>query len=206
MLDNPADAVSLARIANRPRRGIGDTTIARLVTFADAQGISLWEALGRGDDAGVGAAPLRAVRSVRSLLESLMSAAQELSVPELLEAVLDRSGYLQALEAERTVEARGRIENLQELVGLTREYLSTTAEPSLSEFLQQISLFSDQDALEEGESKVTLMTLHNAKGLEFRAVFLVGLEEGIFPHARSIEEQGIEEERRLCYVGLTRAK
>ncbi len=206
VLDNPADAVSLARIANRPRRGIGDTTVARLRTFADAQAISLWEALGRGDDAGVGAAPLRAVRALRALLESLMSAAQELPVPDLLEAVLDRSGYLQALEAERTVEARGRIENLQELVGVTREYLSTTAEPSLSEFLQQISLFSDQDALEEGESKVTLMTLHNAKGLEFRAVFLVGVEEGIFPHARSIEEQGIEEERRLCYVGLTRAK
>jgi len=205
-IDNPADAVSLTRIANRPRRGIGDTTVARLAAFADAQGVSLWEALGRGDEAGVGAAPLRAVRALRSLLESLMVAAQELPVPELLEAVLERSGYVAALEAERTVEARGRIENLQELVGVAREYVQGAAEPSLSEFLQGISLYSDQDALEEEQSKVTLMTLHNAKGLEFRAVFLVGMEEGIFPHSRSIEEQGIEEERRLCYVGLTRAK
>ena len=205
-IDNPADAVSLTRIANRPRRGIGDTTVARLAAFADAQGASLWEVLGRGDEAGVVAAPLRAVRALRSLLESLMVAAQELPVPELLEAVLERSGYVAALEAERTVEARGRIENLQELVGVAREYVQGAAEPSLSEFLQGISLYSDQDALEEEQSKVTLMTLHNAKGLEFRAVFLVGMEEGIFPHSRSIEEQGIEEERRLCYVGLTRAK
>ena len=205
-IDNPADAVSLARLTNRPRRGIGDTTIARLVAFADAQGISLWVALGRGDESGVGAAPLRAVRALRSLLESLMAVAQELSVPELLEAVLERSGYMAALEAERTIEARGRIENLQELVGVAREYQESAADATLSEFLQGISLFSDQDALAEAESKVTLMTLHNAKGLEFRAVFLVGMEEGIFPHSRSIEEQGIEEERRLCYVGLTRAK
>jgi len=206
VIDNPVDSVSLQRIANRPRRGIGDTSVARLATFADAQGISLWEALGRADEAGIGAAPLRALRSLRTLLESLMSAAQELTVPDLLERVLERSGYLGALEAERTVEAQGRIENLQELVGVAREYQTGAAEPSLAEFLQGISLFSDQDAIEEEQSKVTLMTLHNAKGLEFRAVFLVGMEEGIFPHSRSIEEQGIEEERRLCYVGLTRAQ
>jgi DNA helicase-2/ATP-dependent DNA helicase PcrA len=140
------------------------------------------------------------------LLESLMSAAQELSVPEVIERVLDRSGYLEALEAERTVEAQGRIENLLELVGVAREYQGTTAEPSLSEFLQQISLYSDQDELSEERSLVTLMTLHNAKGLEFRAVFLIGMEEGVFPHSRSLEEQGLEEERRLCYVGITRAQ
>jgi DNA helicase II / ATP-dependent DNA helicase PcrA len=120
--------------------------------------------------------------------------------------VLERSGYLEALEAERTVEAQGRIENLGELVGVAREYEQASAEASLSEFLQQISLYSDQDELAEERSLVTLMTLHNAKGLEFRAVFLIGLEEGVFPHARSLEEQGLEEERRLAYVGLTRAK
>src|SRR5919108_679574 len=129
-----------------------------------------------------------------------------LPVPELLEKVLERSGYLEALEAERTVEAQGRIENLMELVGVAREYQASAAEPNLSEFLQQISLFSDQDELSEEQSLVRLMTLHNAKGLEFRAVFLIGMEEGVFPHARSIEEQGLEEERRLAYVGLTRAK
>ena len=135
-----------------------------------------------------------------------MAGALELPVPELLERVLDQSGYLDALQAERTIEAQGRIENLLELGGVALEYQAAADNPTLSEFLQQISLFSDQDALAEEESRVTLMTLHNAKGLEFRAVFLVGMEEGVFPHARSIEEQGIEEERRLAYVGLTRAQ
>ncbi len=206
VLDNPADSVSLARIANRPRRGLGDTTLARVATFADAQGISLFEALARADEAGVGAAPLRAVGKLRALLDSLSAAAEELQVPDLVERVLEESGYLDALRAERTVEAQGRTENLMELVGVAREYVETAEEPTLSEFLQQISLFSDQDELVEEGGRVTLMTLHNAKGLEFRAVFLIGMEEGVFPHARSLEEQGLEEERRLCYVGLTRAQ
>jgi DNA helicase-2/ATP-dependent DNA helicase PcrA len=139
-------------------------------------------------------------------MQSLMSAAQELNVAELIERVLERTGYLEALEAERTIEAAGRIENLQELVGVAREYLEQADEPSLSSFLQEISLYSDQDAIRGEGSLVTLMTLHNAKGLEFRAVFVIGLEEMIFPHSRSIEEQGVEEERRLFYVGMTRAK
>ncbi len=206
VVDNPADAVSLARIANRPRRGVGDTTLARLATFADTQGISLFEALGRADEAGVGAAPLRAVGKLRALLESLAAAAEELGVPDLVERVLEDTGYLDTLRAERTIEAQGRVENLMELVGVAREYVETAEAPTLSEFLQQISLFSDQDELVEEGGRVTLMTLHNAKGLEFRAVFLIGMEEGVFPHARSLEEQGLEEERRLCYVGLTRAQ
>jgi len=206
VIDNPSDAVSLMRIANRPRRGIGDTSIARLVTFADAHGISLWEALPRADEAGVGAQPLKAVRQLHTLLASLMSQAEELSVPQLVERVLEQSGYLAALEAERTIEAQGRIENLQELVGVAQEYAEGEEEQSLSSFLQAISLFSDQDSIRGEGSLVTLMTLHNAKGLEFRAVFVIGMEEGLFPHARSIEEQGIEEERRLCYVGMTRAQ
>jgi DNA helicase-2/ATP-dependent DNA helicase PcrA len=205
-IDNPYDAVSLQRIANKPRRGIGDSSLARLQTWADAQGRSLWEATEFAEEAGVGAAPLRAVQQFRTLMESLQSGALELPVSELVERTLERSGYLEALEAERTIEAQGRVENLQELVGVAREYQETADEPSLSNFLQEISLYSDQDAIREEESRVTLMTLHNAKGLEFRAVYLLGMEEGIFPHARSIEEQGIEEERRLAYVGMTRAK
>jgi DNA helicase II / ATP-dependent DNA helicase PcrA len=205
-IDNPYDAVSLQRIANKPRRGIGDSSLARLQTWADAQGRSLWEAMEFAEEAGVGAAPLRAVQQFRTLMESLQSGALELPVSELVERTLERSGYLEALEAERTIEAQGRLENLQELVGVAREYQETADEPSLSNFLQEISLYSDQDAIREEESRVTLMTLHNAKGLEFRAVYLLGMEEGIFPHARSIEEQGIEEERRLAYVGMTRAK
>jgi len=205
-IDNPYDAVSLVRIANRPRRGIGDASLARLQTWADAQGRSLWEATEFPEEAGVGAAPLRAVQGFRTLLLSLQSGALELPVAELVQRVLEQSGYLDALEAERTIEAQGRIENLQELVGVAREYQENAEEPSLSHFLQEISLYSDQDAIRGEESLVTLMTLHNAKGLEFRAVYLIGMEEGIFPHARSIEEQGVEEERRLCYVGMTRAK
>jgi len=205
-IDNPYDAVSLTRIANRPRRGIGDTSLARLQSWADAQGRSLWEAMEFAEEAGVGAAPLRAVSQFHTLMQSLQSGALELPVAELVERTLERSGYTEALEAERTIEAQGRLENLQELVGVAREYQENAEEPSLSHFLQEISLYSDQDAIREQESLVTLMTLHNAKGLEFRAVYLLGMEEGIFPHARSIEEQGIEEERRLCYVGMTRAK
>jgi ATP-dependent DNA helicase UvrD/PcrA len=205
-IDNPYDAVSLQRIANKPRRGIGDSSLARLQTWADAQGRTLWEAMEFAEDAGVGAAPLRAVQQFRTLMQSLQAGALELPVSELLERTLERSGYTEALEAERTIEAQGRLENLQELVGVAREYQENADEPSLSHFLQEISLYSDQDAIRSEESLVTLMTLHNAKGLEFRAVYLLGMEEGIFPHARSIEEQGIEEERRLAYVGMTRAK
>jgi DNA helicase-2/ATP-dependent DNA helicase PcrA len=206
VIDNPYDAVSMQRIANRPRRGIGDTTLSKLQAHADAFGISLWEALDQADEAGIAAAPLRAVQQFHGVLQSLQAGALELEVPELIERVLDRSGYSQALEAERTIESQGRLENLQELVGVAQEYQHTAEEPSLSGFLQEISLYSDQDAMRGEQSLVTLMTLHNAKGLEFRAVFMIGMEEGIFPHSRSIEEQGVEEERRLCYVGMTRAQ
>ena len=205
VVDNPYDAVSLVRIANRPRRGIGDSSLARLQSYADTQGMSLWEATEFPDEAGVGAAPLKAVRAFRTIIQSCMSGALELEVPELIERVLEQSGTIAALEAERTIEAQGRIENLLELVSLAREWQEQTPEPNLSAFLQEVSLYSDQDAIRGEGSLVTLMTLHNAKGLEFKAVYLIGMEEGIFPHSRSIEEQGVEEERRLCYVGMTRA-
>ncbi len=206
VLENPSDAVSLMRIANRPRRGIGDTSIQRLVAHADALGLSLWEAMADPQAAGLGTAAVKAVRGFRTIMESLMAAAQELPVDELLEAMLERSGTIEAYEAERTIEARGRVENLQELVGVAKEHRARDdAESTLATFLQEISLASDQDELRAGEPLVTLMTLHNAKGLEYRGVFLIGMEEGIFPHVRAIEENGIEEERRLCYVGVTRA-
>ncbi len=210
VIDNPADAVSLMRIANRPRRGIGDTSIARLVNYADGLGTSLWEAMRHVEEAGLASASAKAVTQFRNVMETLMATATDADVATIVEAVLDRTGFLESLEAERTIEARGRIENLEELVGVAREYDAGGEERSLSGFLQEISLYSDQDALrndEEGDGgQVTLMTLHNAKGLEFRAVFMIGVEEGIFPHARSIEENSLEEERRLAYVGMTRAK
>ncbi len=206
VLDNPYDGVSLLRAANRPRRGIGDTSLARLQTWADQREISLWEATAEAANAGVGAAPQKALKAFRSTIESLMSAAQEFEVPELIEEVLARSGYRESLEAERTIEAQGRLENLEELVSVAREWREQAEDTTLSAFLQEISLYADQDAMRGDTSLVTLMTIHNAKGLEFRAVYLIGMEEGIFPHSRSIEEQGVEEERRLCYVGMTRAR
>jgi DNA helicase-2/ATP-dependent DNA helicase PcrA len=206
VLDNPDDAVSLMRIANKPKRGIGDTTLSRLVSYAESHGISLFDALDRPTEAGLGTAAVKAVSGLKNLLDSLRSAAQEYGVPELLQEVLARSGTLDAYEAERTIEARGRIENLEAFVDGAHEYVQQSEEPTLSGFLQEISLYSDQDALGGEQSNVTLMTIHNAKGLEFRAVFVVGVEEEIFPSARSIEEQGVEEERRLFYVGLTRAE
>jgi DNA helicase-2/ATP-dependent DNA helicase PcrA len=205
VLNNPTDAVSLMRIANRPRRGIGDTSIQRLVAHADALGISLWEATADPEAAGVAAASARALRSFRTMMESLMSAAQELEVDELVRAVLERSGTIEAYEAERTIEARGRIENLEELVGSAQEFRSRVEEPALAGFLEEVQLQSDQDTLASDTAQVTLMTIHNAKGLEYRFVFLIGMEDGIFPHSRSIEDNEVEEERRLAYVGMTRA-
>ena len=205
VLVNPSDAGSLLRIANRPRRGIGDTSLARVVTYADTTGRTLWEALADPEAAGVTSAACRAIRGFRSTMESLMAQAQDLPVDEVVERMLEKTGILDSYEAERTIEARGRIENLQELVGVAREYRQQTADASLAGFLQDISLVSDQDTIADDRGLVTLMTLHNAKGLEFRAVYAIGMEEGIFPHIRAIEEQGVEEERRLCYVGMTRA-
>jgi DNA helicase-2/ATP-dependent DNA helicase PcrA len=205
LLHNPSDAVALMRIANRPRRGIGDTSVRRLVTHAEALGIWLWDATADPEAAGVATASARAIRGFRTLVESLMSSAQELEVDELVEAVLRRSGMIEAYEAERTIEARGRIENLQELVGSAQEYRARVDDPTLAGFLEEVQLQSDQDTLATDAAQVTLMTIHNAKGLEYRVVFLIGMEEGIFPHARSIEDNEIEEERRLAYVGMTRA-
>ncbi len=205
VLSNLQDAGSLLRIANRPRRGIGDTSLARLVTHAEATGRTLWEAMADPEAAGVAPASCRAIRAFHTTMQSLLSASLELPVDELLERVLEKTGMLEALEAERTIEARGRIENLQELVGVAREYRHQAQEASLAGFLQDISLVSDQDTISDERGVVTLMTLHNAKGLEFRSVFMIGMEEGVFPHIRAIEEQGVEEERRLCYVGMTRA-
>jgi len=209
VIDNPADAVSLSRIANRPRRGVGDTSLSKLQALADGSQITLWEAIGRAEEAGLASASLRAVQGFRSLLQSLMAQAQELSIGALLERIIERTAYSEYLmQTLPKWEAEGKLENLAELVGVAHEYEAVTPEPALSTFLQEISLHADQDSIKDGEGagQVTLMTLHSAKGLEYRAVFVLGLEEGIFPHSRSVEENSVEEERRLCYVGMTRAK
>jgi DNA helicase-2/ATP-dependent DNA helicase PcrA len=210
---NPADQVSFSRIVNSPRRGIGNTSQGRLLAHANTVGETIWEVAGRADQVpGLGAAAIRSVGRFVELIEELRAEFEAAPVAELLEATLERSGYLDSLRAERTIEAEGRIENLEELVGVAREFDAerTVEGPSelspLEEFLQAISLYTDQDDLDRDRSKVTLMTLHNAKGLEYEVVFMIGCEEGVFPHGRALEEGGEEEERRLCYVGITRAK
>jgi DNA helicase-2/ATP-dependent DNA helicase PcrA len=207
LLVNPQDVVAFQRVVNSPRRGIGDTTQARIVGHANTVGESVWDVAARPEDIpALGAAAVKAVGRFMSIMERLRERVESASVGDLLKETLSETGYLEALEAERTIEAQGRIENLEELVGVAREYESAAEEPSLEEFLQQISLFSDQDALRDEEGTVTLMTLHNAKGLEFPVVFIIGCEEGVFPHSRAVESGDLEEERRLCYVGVTRAK
>ncbi|RJQ46503.1 MAG: ATP-dependent DNA helicase PcrA, partial [Gaiellales bacterium] len=206
-LNNPADSVSLLRVINTPKRGLGKAAVAALTRFAEAEGVSLLEAAGRADDiADLRPAAMRSLKEFYGVMSRLSDAAQAGPVAQTLEEALTATGYLDALAAERTVEAEGRSENLQELVGVAAEYDHRAPEGSLSEFLQEISLYTDTDRLAELSETVTLMTLHNAKGLEFPVVFIIGAEEGVFPHSRSIEEQNLEEERRLCYVGMTRAK
>jgi len=213
LLVNPSDAISFARVVNSPRRGIGNTSQGRLLSHTNTTGLPIWEIAGRPDAVpGLGAAAVKAISRFHQTVEGLRERAATAPVAELLEAVLHETGYFEALEAERTVEAEGRVENLQELIGVAGEFdanreLEGDAEvPPLEEFLQQISLYTEQDAIAEQESLVTLMTIHNAKGLEYETVFLIGCEEGVFPHMRALEEGGEEEERRLCYVGMTRAR
>jgi DNA helicase-2/ATP-dependent DNA helicase PcrA len=210
VIDNPADEVSLRRIVNQPRRGIGTTSLDRLAAHARSLGESLWDAMGGAADAPLGAAAASAVGRFHELMEGLRDGADRAPVGDLMERVLLESGYAATLEAERTIEAQGRLENLHELVGVAREFdqRGEQVEESsrLSAFLQEISLYTDADAIDEERSRVTLMTLHNAKGLEFPIVFMIGLEEGLFPHQRSLDEGNEGEERRLCYVGMTRAQ
>ena len=208
-LANPADDVALRRIINVPRRGIGDTTVGRLADHALATGRTLREVLGEADALLPGAAARKAVAAFADLMDGLAGAARELEPADLLERVYDETGMVEALRAERTLEARGRLENLEELLGVAREAVLTGVPlDDLAMFLADLSLRSDSDELPDDDdgAMVTLMTLHTAKGLEFPHVYMVGMEDGIFPHARALEEANLEEERRLCYVGMTRAR
>jgi DNA helicase-2/ATP-dependent DNA helicase PcrA len=215
VLVNEQDQIAFTRIVNSPRRGIGQTSLSRVVSFANSTGVTVWEAASDPSSIpGLGAAAIKAFERFMGTMAELRERARaEVPVAELLEQVLQDTGYIEALEAERTIEAQGRLENLQELVEVAREFDSTIREDAeegepegVELFLQQLALLSDQDSLQDDDGLVTLMTLHNAKGLEFPIVFMIGCEEGVFPHSRAIEEGGLEEERRLCYVGITRAQ
>jgi DNA helicase-2/ATP-dependent DNA helicase PcrA len=208
LLVNPADTVAFGRAVNSPRRGIGSTTQGRLVGYANTIGEPIWDVAAEPESVpGLAAAAVKAVGRFMSVMERLRERVESgAGVGDVLAETLEETGYTEALQAERTIEAQGRLENLEELVGVAREYDATAEDGSLEEFLQQLALFSEQDNLRDDEGIVTLMTLHNAKGLEFGIVFIIGLEDGVFPHMRSIEAGDLEEERRLAYVGITRAK
>jgi DNA helicase-2/ATP-dependent DNA helicase PcrA len=209
-LVNPADGGAFTRIANSPKRGIGQTSLSRVLAHSDTMGITPWDAAAAPEGIpALGTAAQKALGRFMSTMERLAERVEGgAPVAELLEETLHETGYLEALEAERTIEAQGRIENLEEFVRVAREYDGMAADgedAGAAEFLQQIALLADADQLRDDEGLVTLMTLHNAKGLEFPIVFMIGCEDGVFPHSRAIDEGALEEERRLAYVGITRA-
>jgi DNA helicase-2/ATP-dependent DNA helicase PcrA len=226
-LANPYDVVSFARIANSPRRGLGQTSLARVLAHADSADMSVWQAASQPDRVpGLGTAAIKALTRFMDTMTELRvlagtaeddgtavgedehaTSTRAVPVGDLIEAMLAQSGYVEALEAEHAIEAQGRIENLEQLVEVGREF-DAAAEPerdTLDVFLQEIALVADADSRSDDEGLVTLMTVHNAKGTEYPFVFIAGCEEGVFPHSRALDEGGLEEERRLFYVGVTRA-
>ncbi len=206
LIANPSDNISLKRIINEPKRGIGKTSLDHIQEIAENQGISMYEVIKHADDFGQPRVYANAKEFIDTI-ETLRSQKEEIKISDLLKETLNKTGYTRALEQESTIEAESRIQNLEELVTVAVEFEEEFAENGLSDFLESISLSSDIDNLEDQEDSVTLMTLHSAKGLEFPVVFLVGMEEGIFPGYQSVgEPKELEEERRLFYVGITRAK
>jgi DNA helicase II / ATP-dependent DNA helicase PcrA len=209
---NPLDEVSLRRVLNVPRRGIGDTSERAIGRFASEEGIPFGEALRRaGEIPGLGARQTRAVADFVAVLDELAAGIGEGRSPSVLvQDAWTLSGLLRELEADSSIEGQGRVENVRELQSAAEEYElreGQEAEPTLAGFLESIALITDADQVESGSQSVTLMTLHTAKGLEYPVVFIVGLEENVFPHVRSIgEPRDLEEERRLAYVGITRAR
>lgn len=206
LVQNPSDNLSLNRIINEPKRGIGKTSLDNVAQIAEQNNISMYEVIKNADQYGLNRVYLNS-REFVDCMEKIMAEKDELSISELIKKLLKDTGYTKVLENENTVEAENRIANLEEFLNVAVEFEEESADNGLSDFLEGITLSSDLDNVEETDESVTLMTLHSAKGLEFPVVFLVGMEEGIFPGYKSIGEQKeLEEERRLCYVGVTRAK
>ena len=206
LIQNTSDNLSLKRIINEPKRGIGKTSLDGIEEIANSNGVSMYTVIKEAEQYGLNRVYLKS-REFINCIEELRNKAKDMKISELIKLTLNKTGYTKALEDEKTVEAETRIENLEEFLTVAIEFEEQFAENSLPEFLEGITLSSDIDNMEEEEESVTLMTLHSAKGLEFPVVFLVGMEEGIFPGHQSIgDPKELEEERRLCYVGITRAK
>jgi DNA helicase-2/ATP-dependent DNA helicase PcrA len=211
LIANPADEVSLRRVLNVPKRGIGDRAEEYVAAHAQRKGMAFAEALAHPADVpGMPTRSASAIAGFNTLVADLRELAEAVPVADLTEAVLDRTGYIEALEQSSDLQDASRIENLEELVSVAREYDGIHEDGTLADFLEQVSLVADADEIPEGEEHgglVTMMTLHTAKGLEFPVVFLTGMEEEVFPHQRSLTNaKELEEERRLAYVGITRAE
>ena len=206
LIQNSSDNLSLKRIINEPKRGIGKTSLDKIEELSNNTGISMYEIIKNAEQYGLNRVFLNS-REFVNVIEELRTKKDDMKISDLIKETLKKSGYTKALENENTIEAENRIENLDEFLTVAIEFEDESADNKLSDFLEGITLSSDIDNMEETEETVTLMTLHSAKGLEFPVVFLVGMEEGIFPGYKSIgEPKELEEERRLCYVGITRAK
>ena len=210
LIANPADDLSLARIINEPKRGIGATSFEKMAMYAMEQDRSIFEALNELVFMGVSGKAATAAEQFYHMIADLSARQSELSVTEIVEQVIDKSGYRQMLENEKTIEAQSRLENIEEFLTVTQAFEARSEDQSLIAFLTDLALIADIDSMDEEEKakgSIILMTMHSAKGLEFPVVFIVGLEENIFPHSRSLEsEEEMEEERRLAYVGITRAE
>ncbi|MBR2758065.1 MAG: DNA helicase PcrA [Exiguobacterium sp.] len=209
LIANPDEDISFVRIVNEPKRGIGAATIDKLGDFADMQGVSLMDAIRDIELSGIAPRTATKLADFRQMMMDLRQMADYLSISELVEEVLKKTGYEEMLKIEKTLEAESRLENLQEFLSVAQNFEKESDEQTLVAFLTDLTLVSDLDSLDEVDEshQVTLMTLHSAKGLEFPVVFLIGMEEGLFPHSRALnDEEEMEEERRLAYVGITRAE
>ncbi|MGG5252449.1 DNA helicase PcrA [Neobacillus sp. SM06] len=210
LISNPDDDISLQRIINVPKRGIGASSLDKIANFAALHDLSLYQALESIELIGLSPKITKAAIEFRNLISNYTNMQEFLSVTELVEEVLEKSGYREMLEAEKSLEAQSRLENLDELLSVTKSFEDTSEDKSLVAFLTDLALVADIDSMDDDDEKadsVVLMTMHSAKGLEFPVVFIIGMEEGVFPHSRSLmEEAEMEEERRLAYVGITRAE
>ncbi|MED3624961.1 DNA helicase PcrA [Neobacillus thermocopriae] len=210
LISNPDDDISLIRVINVPKRGIGSSSLDKIADFAAMHDMSIFQALESIELIGLSPKITKAAVGFRDLIKNYTQMQEYLSVTELVEEILEKTGYLDMLKAEKSLEAQSRIENLEEFLSVTKNFEETNEDKSLVAFLTDLALVADIDSMDDDQEKadaVVLMTLHSAKGLEFPVVFLIGMEEGVFPHTRSLtEEAEMEEERRLAYVGITRAE